>query len=157
MSTKTKEQAEELWDKYSVLLDSDIDNLSYYANREMMTEKSFKEAMEAYAQQQCGLRWVNTKNDKPKFPKMNQPIKVDGVYDFGWYDEEKGIWMTDNDGTFNPYDFDVEWLAESPTCLCDKYREALEAILKMKREPGEMNDTYVYNRCWHIADKALNP
>lgn len=45
------EKAEELWDAYSVLLDSDIDNLSYYSNRLMMTEQNFHKAMQSYASQ----------------------------------------------------------------------------------------------------------
>lgn len=35
-------------------------------------------------------------------------------------------------------------------------RDALERVRTMKRLPGENNDTYVFNRCWHIADAALS-
>lgn len=34
--------------------------------------------------------------------------------------------------------------------------EALENIMKMKLLPNESDYKYAYNRCWHIADKALN-
>lgn len=49
----------------------------------------------------------------------------------------------------------VEWLDESSPCQCGKYREALDKIIEMKREPNETTDTYAFNRCWHIATEAL--
>lgn len=36
-----------------------------------------------------------------------------------------------------------------------EYEDALQKIQLMKRLPGEKDDYYAFNRCWHLATNAL--
>jgi hypothetical protein len=38
----------------------------------------------------------------------------------------------------------------------ERMREALEKVTQMKLERGERSWNYAFNRCWHIAQDALN-
>lgn len=60
----------------------------------------------------------------------------------------------------------IQSLNNAEDCLFDKsestpsstevMREALEGIIAMKLNPEETDYKYAFNRCWHLADKALS-
>ena len=47
--------------------------------------------------------------------------------------------------------------ASSHQAEIERLKEALRQIQSMKRLPGEVNDNYAFNRCWHIATDSLTP
>lgn len=64
-----KEIAEELWDSHSQRIGSDIDDLHYFADRDVILKSDFEKAIQSFASQQsAGLRWVKASERLPDNP-----------------------------------------------------------------------------------------